>query len=921
MSERAQSLLNWQTLSPLLEQALELEEPERSRWIESQDPGLAKQIASLLHDHDELVSTGFLETFSVERPASGASLAGHTIGLYKLISPIGQGGMGTVWLAERNDGRFERKVAIKFLNLALVGKTGEERFLREGRILALLAHEHIAELIDAGVTTAGQPYLILEYVEGDHIDSYADQHRLGVRARVKLFLGVLQAVAKAHANLIVHRDLKPSNILVGNDAKVKLLDFGIAKLMQGEDGAAAGLTIGGQALTPEFAAPEQLQGGSVTIATDVYALGVLLYLLLTGQHPTSQGRQAHADLVKAIVDLEPSLASDVVTPSDVDMAMASENAYRRATTPDRLRRSLRGDLDTILATSLKKNPADRYASVTALENDLRRYLRSEPITARPDTIAYRAVKFVRRNRAVVLLGSLVAVATLSGAVGTWLQTRSARTQRDLALRQLARAERASDLNEFLISDVAPLGRPVAVNDLLEREQRVVEREHNPDSTNHVELLLSLGDQYSGADENEKAVPVLTTAYQLSRDLKDYSVRGKASCVLAGALVPLGELTRAESLYQQGLRELDHAPESAPDRTLCLLRGSEIAYRGGNSHEAIARAHAAEAAIASSPVRWNLQELDVLVNLAGVLGDAGKFHQADKTFKRASDLMTDLGYDDTQKAVKLYNDWALTLSYDGRQLEAEGVYRRAMAISRTDANDTSVSPVLLYNYASLLREFGRTAEAESYATLAHAKAAQVNNQILLDQTDFLKVEILTDKHEYAQARSLLHELEPRMHQKLPAYHYAFAAVASEKSRIELATGDSPAAIELADRAIEIDQKSIKNIGECAAYLPTLLVRRSRTEIAAHRDDLAARDANKALQLLQADRDNGTHSSNVGRAYLALALTLQSTGNTIGAQGASQKALENLQDTLGPNHPDTQRAYELARPKIHDRQSGN
>ena len=304
---------------------------------------------------------------------STPGLAGQTIGPYTLISQIGQGGMGSVWLAERSDGRFERRVAVKFLNIALMGKSGEERFKREGSILGRLAHPHIAELVDAGVSAAGQPYLVLEYVEGDHIDRYCDQQRLDVEARIRLFLDVLDAVAHAHANLIVHRDLKPSNVLVRNDGQVKLLDFGIAKLLEGEgqEGGATVLTVeGGRAMTPEYAAPEQVTGAPVTTATDVYALGVLLYVVLTGQHPAGSGLRSPADLVKAIVDTEPTRPSEVVSATNANAKETTTNAARRTTTPDKLSRLLRGDLDTIVAKALKKNPQERYASVTALADDL-----------------------------------------------------------------------------------------------------------------------------------------------------------------------------------------------------------------------------------------------------------------------------------------------------------------------------------------------------------------------------------------------------------------------------------------------------------------------------------------------------------------------------------------------------------------------
>src|SRR6202041_104227 len=309
---------------------------------------------------------------------------------------------------------------------------GEERFKREGTILGRLAHEHIADLVDAGVSLSGQPYLILEYVEGDHIDRYCDDRMLNVEARVRLFLDVLVAVAHAHANLIVHRDIKPSNVLVSKDGQVKLLDFGIAKLLEaeGQEGLATLLTLeGGRAMTPEYAAPEQVTGAPVTTATDVYALGVLLYVLLTGEHPAGSGLRSVAELVKAIVDTEPKHPSDVVTTARDASEEITSNAARRTTTPEKLGRLLRGDLDTILAKALKKNPRERYASVTALADDLQRYLRHEPIAARPDTLTYRAGKFVRRNRIAVVLASLAFLAALAGVTGPVVQARRARAQR------------------------------------------------------------------------------------------------------------------------------------------------------------------------------------------------------------------------------------------------------------------------------------------------------------------------------------------------------------------------------------------------------------------------------------------------------------------------------------------------------------
>ena len=411
------SILNrerWQEISPHLDHALSLSESERCAWLDSfrkRNYELAHIVEGLLAEHEAAESEQFLQRPLLQ--AEDSSLAGEAIGPYTLISPIGHGGMGVVWLAERNDGRFERRVAIKFLQLAAASRVGEERFRQEGQILAQLTHPNIAELIDAGVTSRGEAYLVLEYIDGEPIDEYCDNRHLNVEARIKLFLDVLSSLAHAHSNLVVHRDIKPPNVLVRNDGEVKLLDFGIAKLL-GHDGNPAAMQLsaeGGGALTPQFAAPEQITGGTITTATDVYALGVLLYLILTGQHPAGPGPHCPATFLKALLDTEPKRSSDVVTTSEAKAA-----AEKRAATPDRLHRQLRGDLDTILAKALKKSPRERYASVTAFSDDLRRYLKHQPISARPDSITYRAAKFARRNRmafsAVTL--ALSAIITASG---------------------------------------------------------------------------------------------------------------------------------------------------------------------------------------------------------------------------------------------------------------------------------------------------------------------------------------------------------------------------------------------------------------------------------------------------------------------------------------------------------------------------
>ena len=504
-------------------------------------------------------------------------------GPYHLLDLVGRGGMGAVYLAERVDGELTQRVAVKILRPGRDSAQLRQRFLAERQILATLSHPGIASLLDAGHTEDGQPYLVMEYIDGMPIDEYAKT--LDLKGKLALFLRVCKAVSYAHQNLIVHRDIKPSNILVDSGGDPKLLDFGIAKLLE-EEGSNQPATITREAgaLTPEYASPEQVAGGPVTTSTDEYALGVLLYVLLTGQHPAGPGPHSYVDLLKAIVDTEPPRLSDVPAPA---MKGESVAATRR------IRREFRGDLDTILAKALKKAPQERYPSVAALADDIRRHLKHEPISARPDTVVYRASRFLRRHRTAAALGALALLSAVAGVAGTVIQARTAREQRDFALRQLARAEAINDLNAFVLSDAAPSGKPFTVNELLGRAEKIVQRQNGEGDISHADVLISIGRQYYAQDQDAKASRVLNEAYRISRKLSDHSTRAQSACALATALSRNGDWKRAEALIQEGLGELSGAPQLVLDKMYCLQRGSEVALENGAAREGIARAQQAQ----------------------------------------------------------------------------------------------------------------------------------------------------------------------------------------------------------------------------------------------------------------------------------------------------------------------------------------
>jgi len=407
----------WARISPLLDELLEADEASRAArlaQVRRDDVDLADEVAALLNQQAALETADFLEGSVLASTIH--ELAGQVVGSYTLERTLGAGGMGTVWLAHRSDGRYEGQAAIKFLNLARLDRGGAERFRREGNALARLKHPHIAHLVDAGVTS-GQPYLVLEYVEGEPIDRWCDTHGLAVAERIRLFLQVLTAVSHAHGKLILHRDLKPSNILVTSEGAAKLLDFGIAKLLEEGEHQSLGpavTQIDGRAFTPEFAAPEQVQGGETTVASDVYALGVLLYLLLVGTHPTASAAGTPVERMHALIETEPRRMSQVARGADEAVTRL------RAATPAQLTRALGGDLDNIVAKALKKAPAERYATVDALASDLLRHLNHEPISARPDSLRYRAGKFIVRNKLIMASAASVVLALAIGAaVAIW----------------------------------------------------------------------------------------------------------------------------------------------------------------------------------------------------------------------------------------------------------------------------------------------------------------------------------------------------------------------------------------------------------------------------------------------------------------------------------------------------------------------
>ena len=427
-----QSVADWESIKSILESVLDLDPDERNAYLDNSCRGhdhWRREIESLLFAHDSIPADGTLTCpFAPAHPEGpiDTSLLGRLIGSYRLTAVLGRGGMGVVYLAERSDGQHARKVAVKLLRRGFLPQEFE-RFGSEQRILARLEHPNIAQLLDGGVTDDGLPYLIMEYVDGRPVTEHCDENRLGTDERLAFFAEVCEALQFAHRNLVVHRDLKPSNILVDSEGHVKLLDFGIAKLLDEDAFPGAPLTRTGlRVLTPEYASPEQMRGEPVTTAADVYGLGLLLYELLCGHRPYRLSGLSAANVERTVLGTEPmrpsrmaNSAIEIATADgDVRLVSPAELCRARASNPDRLRRRLEGDLDVIVLKALRKEPERRYPSVTELVEDLRRHAGGLPVSARPATIRYRMSRFTTRHRGPLLAVGLLILSLVAGIVAT-----------------------------------------------------------------------------------------------------------------------------------------------------------------------------------------------------------------------------------------------------------------------------------------------------------------------------------------------------------------------------------------------------------------------------------------------------------------------------------------------------------------------
>jgi len=491
-----------------------------------------------------------------------------------------------------------------------------------------------------------------------------------------------------------------------------------------------------------------------------------------------------------------------------------------------------------------------------------------------------------------------------------MQARTARAQRDFALHQASRTEATSEFEEFLLSDAAPSGKPLRVNELLGRAEHILAQQHASSDSDRVALLVSIGFQYSTQDQDADARRVLEQAYKLAQGLTDPSVRAAAACALASSLARDGQSSRAEALFQQGLQTLPDTPQFALDQNFCWLRGSEVSRERNDGREAVSRAQAALRVLTQSPFRSDVREMNTTIDLAESYRIAGKNREAIAGFERAAALLSTEGRNDTQLAVVLFNNWGLSLQYSGRILEAERAFRHSIETSRAVEGEDTVSPVVLANYAKTLRELDRLKEAADYAEHAYTRGKQLDDQLAINISLLERGRIYRDQGDLARSEAVFAEVEPRLHRSLPPDSYVFGSLASDRALLALAAGNVPVALQLANQAVSIYEAALTTSLQGADYLAPILVHRATIELKAGQPAAAVNDATRALNLSQVTAGPGTSSCLIGRAYLTLGRALQAQNKHQEANDAFHSALEHLEKTLGPDHPDTRTAQQLA-----------
>jgi len=738
----------WKKAKEIFQTAMDLPLAQRQAFIENEANGDAlvkAEVETLLEAFDEagdfIVAPALAVADFVENEQK-TSIAGKQIGAYKILEEIGRGGMGAVYLAERADAEFEKKVAVKLIKRGLDTDEIVNRFRNERQILANLEHPNIARLLDGGATDDGLPFLVMEYVEGLPLTRFCDEKNLDLDARLKLFLEVCAAVQYAHRNLTVHRDLKPSNILVSEDETPKLLDFGIAKLLTPTADFATGQTATNfNVMTPEYASPEQVQGLAVTTATDVYSLGVVLYEILTGNRPYSFENQSLENIIHTVCHREPLRPSSVLGSKFQVPSSKSSNP-----------KSLKGDLDNIVLMAMRKEPERRYSSIEQFAEDIRRYQNGLPVIAREDSFAYRAEKFVRRNKVGVAAVGGITVSLIAGIFATTRQARIARRQRD----------KAAKINKFLqkmlsSADPRAVGKDAKVVEVLQIAADSIEKDFDNQPEIVADLRTTIGLTFLSIGQIDSAEPHLTEALEIRRSLFGLENHETAMSLnnFGKLLQAKGDLKHAEKLFRQSLAILRR------------VRGTDV-----------------------------LDVASVLGNLGYLLMLEAKYEEAKDTHHEELQILREQWGENHSEFARTLSNLANVFSVTGDKQTAEKMHRKAFAVAQRfyGGEHPDVALAMLHLAITIVNTKPDEAENLFRQTLDQRRKFFGDSHTETAWSLFYLGDTLMRKEDYGQAVGCAREILSWRERSIPATHSVINSALLLSARCSLAI-NQPAKAEM------------------------------------------------------------------------------------------------------------------------------
>ena len=883
----------WPTITRRLDEALLVAPKERNSWLDTlhETDSIKAKLRNLLSDAEGVETDDFLGSLprltlgidpNADKTADGAvpgAVIGALIGPYRLIRELGTGGMGAVWLAERIDGGLKRQVALKLPRMSW-SRGLAERMSRERDILASLDHPNIARIYDAGLDEQGRPYLALEYVEGEAIDAYCKNKNASIRERLQLILQVARAVAHAHARLVVHRDLKPANILVTGQGQVRLLDFGIAKLMEGDLTQETQLTQqSGRALTLDYASPEQIRGEPIGTASDVYSLAVVTYRLLVGVSPYTLKRQSAAALEESIATIDAPLASTVCADPMIT-------------------KQLKGDLDAILNKALKKNAAQRYPSIDAFAQDIERHLANLPVQAQPDRWRYRAAKFLRRRSLPVALASAAAIVLLvSASLALW-QARLAAGERDRALTLLSRNTAITEFLQMFVTDAAQANQRVNVGDMLERSEIIAEKQFRDAPEDRAMVLAMLSAHRRTLSEFDKAETLIKRAIDSASNSADTSLKLLLTCQYADIIGALGKADEARRSLSATANRPDIDAQTAAQCFGFLARVST------NINDGPGAVDSAQKALAQLRTLKQYSKVALAVytgDLAYGLHLSGRNEAAGREFAASIQMFSDLGRDADPVAISVRNNWGIVSIGAGDMKTAINQYDAIIKLLNQVGN-TQPPTYVLSNRARALELAGRYSDAESAYGVALAVAKKAKNVSFEAYCLIGLASTARERGDLLTAQKYLKQLDLMDGAAFPSSGPISRGLHNLRGRIALSNSNLKMARAEFTSVLEAKQP---NRSTTTAFI-------GRAEVALRESQFEAglADIQDALRLSKSMQGGIPFSENTGRALIVEGELRAQTGNAIAAQGAFTGALDHLIHTVDASHPALKRAQTLA-----------